>query len=248
MPKLKAYHRPSTLDEALKLLSRSNVQTAVIGGGTYITAHMSDSVDEAVDLQALGLTQISLNGDRLTLGAMVRLQGLVEDGRIENLLREIVYREGPNTFRHAATLGGVIVGASSESELLAALLVSQAQVQVQSTQGSQQIPLADFLRDVPAALNGGLVTAVSITTGGKAASARVARTPADAPIVAAVARQDGNGKIYLALCGVAATPILIEPDQVAGLNPPGDFRGSSDYRRQMAITLAQRVINEVTGK
>ncbi|MFN8458306.1 MAG: hypothetical protein U0401_27250 [Anaerolineae bacterium] len=55
MPKIKAYHRPSSLDEALKLLSRSNVSTAVIAGGTYITAHMDDSIDEAVDLQALGL-------------------------------------------------------------------------------------------------------------------------------------------------------------------------------------------------
>lgn len=245
MPKLKAYHRPSNLDEALKLLARSNVSTAVIGGGAYITAHMDDSIDEAIDLQALGLTQLNLNGDRLTLGAMVRLQTLIEDNRIPNWLREIAGREGPNTFRHVATIGGVVVGANTESELLAALLVSEAQVQVQSTRGSQSFALADFLRDVPAALNGGLVTAVSVATGGKAASARVARTPADAPIVAAVARQDTNGKLHLALCGVAATPILTDPDKVAGLNPPADFRGSSEYRRQMAVTLAARVVAEL---
>lgn len=245
MPILKAYHRPSTLDEALKLLSRSNISTAVIGGGTYITAHMDDSVDEAVDLQALGLTQLHLSGDRLTLGAMVRLQTLIEDNRIPGWLREATGREGPNTFRHAATVGGVVVGANAESELLAALLVSETQVQVQSTRGSQSFALADFLRDVPAALNGGLVTAVSLATGGKAASARVARTPADAPIVAAVARQDANGKIHLALCGVAATPVLIEPDVVASLNPPADFRGSTEYRRHMAQTLAARVVAEL---
>ncbi|MFN8458307.1 MAG: FAD binding domain-containing protein [Anaerolineae bacterium] len=142
-------------------------------------------------------------------------------------------------------MGGVVVGANPESELLAALLVGEAQVQVQSMRGSRQIPLADFLRDVPAALNGGLVTAVSLATGGKAASARVARTPVDTPIVAAVARQDTNGQLHLALCGVAATPVLIEPDAVAGLNPPADFRGSSEYRRQMAQTLAARVVAEL---
>lgn len=245
MPKLKAYHRPSNLDEAIKLLSRSDVSTAVIGGGTYITAHLSDSVEEAVDLQALGLTQLHLNGDRLSLGAMVRLQTLIEDNRIPTWLREGTQREGPNTFRHAATIGGVAVGANPESELLAALLVSEAQVQVQSVQGSQNFSLADFLRNVPGALNGGLVTAVSVATGGKAASARVARTPADAPIVAAVARQDTNGKLHLALCGIAVTPILIEPDAIPGLNPPADFRGSSEYRRHMAQTLAARVVAEL---
>ncbi len=247
MPKLKAYHRPSRLDEALKLLSRPNVATAVIAGGTYLTAHLGDSVDEAVDLQALGLTQIHLSGDRLSLDAMVRLQTLIEDSRIPSWLHEAAYREGPNTFRHAATIGGVVVGAGAESELLAALLVSEAQVQVQSVRGSQQIPLADFLSNVPAALNGGLVTAVSAATGGESASARVARTPADSPIVAAVARRDAHGKIHLALCGVAATPILIEPDQVAGLTPPADFRGSSEYRRHMAITLAGRVMAELNS-
>jgi CO/xanthine dehydrogenase FAD-binding subunit len=29
------------------------------------------------------------------------------------------------------------------------------------------------------------------------------------------------------------------------INPSGDFRGSSAYRRQMAAVLAQRVVHEV---
>ncbi|MBE7470293.1 MAG: hypothetical protein DPW09_27775 [Anaerolineae bacterium] len=248
MPQIKAYHRPANLEEAIRLLARTGVNTAVVGGGAYITAHLDELVDEVVDLQAVGLTEVSYSGDRLTLGAMVRLQTIVEDSQAPALLREAAHREGPNTFRHAATVGGVVVGAGKESEFLAALLVSEAEVQMQSSRGSKSLPLAGFLRDVAGSLEGGIVTAVSLATTGNTASARVGRTPADQPIVAAAARMAANGQIYLALCGVAATPILVDPDNVKGaINPPADFRGSSEYRRQVAATLAKRVVNEVSS-
>ncbi len=248
MPKLKAYHRPASLDEALRLLSRHGVNTAIVAGGTYINAHLDTMVDEVIDLQAVGLTEASYSSDRLTLGAMVRLQSIVEDSQAPALLRETAHREGPNTLRHAASVGGIVVGASKESELLAALLVFEAEVQIQSTHGSKRLPLTDFLRDGPAALDGGIVTAVSLATTGKTASARVGRTPADQPIVAAVARLDPNGKLHLALCGVAHTPVLVDPHNVkAAVNPLGDFRGSSEYRRHMAATLAERVMGEVSS-
>lgn len=246
MPQIKVYHRPTNLEEAIRLLARTGVNTAVVGGGTYITAHLDELVDEVVDLQAVGLTEVSYQGDRLTLGAMVRLQTIVEDAQAPALLREAAHREGPNTFRHAATVGGVVVGAGKESEFLAALLVSEAEIQIQSSRGSKSLPLTDFLRDVAGSLEGGIITAISLATGGKTASARVGRTPADQPIVAAAARMAANGQIYLALCGVAATPILVDPNNVKGaINPPADFRGSSEYRRQVAATLAKRVVNEV---
>ncbi|NJN92938.1 MAG: hypothetical protein HC875_02035 [Anaerolineales bacterium] len=246
MPQIKAYHRPANLEEAIRLLARTGVNTAVVGGGTYITAHMDERVDEVVDLQAVGLTEVSYQDDRLTLGAMVRLQTIVEDTQAPALLREAAHREGPNTFRHAATVGGVVVGAGKESEFLTALLVSEADVQIQSSRGNKSVPLADFLRDVPGSLAGGIITAVSLATSGKTASARVGRTPADQPIVAAAARLSSNGQVHLALCGVAATPILVDPNNVKGtINPPADFRGSSEYRRQIAATLAKRVVSEV---
>ena len=74
----------------------------------------------------------------------------------------------------------------------------------------------------------------------------MARTPADAPIVAAVARRTPDQQTLLALCGVAQTPVLVDPDDVAdSIDPPGDFRGSAEYRRAMALTLTQRVLEEI---
>jgi CO/xanthine dehydrogenase FAD-binding subunit len=145
-------------------------------------------------------------------------------------------------------VGGVIAGHDKESEFLAALLVYEAEVQVQTTAGVKNISLTNFLRDVPAALGDGLITTVTLNTLGKTASDRVARTPADKPIVAAIARLGYDGQLRLALCGVANTPVLVEPDNVkAAINPPDDFRGSREYRRQMAAMLAKRVIKAVSN-
>ncbi|MEW5957776.1 MAG: FAD binding domain-containing protein [Chloroflexota bacterium] len=82
MPQLKAYHRPRHVAEVLQLLARPGVNTAIIGGGTYLTARLPELVDEVVDLQAVtGLDTITYTGQGVTLGAMVRLQTIVDDER-----------------------------------------------------------------------------------------------------------------------------------------------------------------------
>jgi CO/xanthine dehydrogenase FAD-binding subunit len=43
----------------------------------------------------------------------------------------------------------------------------------------------------------------------------------------------------LAASGVAAVPVVV--DDPGALQPPGDFRGSADYRRSLATTLTARV-------
>ncbi|HSM55675.1 MAG TPA: FAD binding domain-containing protein [Candidatus Sulfomarinibacteraceae bacterium] len=242
---LQAYHRPESVEAALALLGRSHVRTAVIAGGTHITPRLKEDVDEVVDLQAVGRDEVQHTETGMTVGAMVRLQSIVDDENAPELLRQTAHSVGPNTFRHQGTVGGAFVAADATSELLAALLVHQAQVTVANDDGERQMSLSEFLSDTTKALNGGLLTSVSLVKTGTAARARVARTPADAPIVAAAGRRDTGGALYLALCGVASTPILADPDDLDTLTPPADFRGSSEYRREMAKVLAERVLREV---
>jgi hypothetical protein len=67
--------------------------------------------------------------------------------------------------------------------------------------------------------------------------------------VAALARRTPEGKLLLALCGVDAVPVLVDPANVkAGIKPPDDFRGSREYRRQMAAVLAKRVVDAVNSE
>ncbi|MCO6453265.1 MAG: FAD binding domain-containing protein [Caldilineales bacterium] len=236
---IKTYHRPASVEAALELLARPGVHSAVLAGGTHLNAH-ADGVDEVVDLQAVGLEGIRMAGGRLTVRSMTRLQALVDAELAPDLIRHTAHSEGPNTFRNQATVGGVVAGADAESELLAALLVFEADVRVQNQTTTRIIALPDFLADVVGALDGGIITEITLATGGKTAGERVTRTPADKPIVAVVGRKTGDGRILFAACGVAPSPILIDPDQLDSLDPPADFRGSSEYRREMVGVLARR--------
>ena len=92
---------------------------------------------------------------------------------------------------------------------------------------------------------GAFVTAVVIETEGTCAAARTGRTAADRPIVAAYARRTPDSETRLALAGVARRPVLVNPDELDELEPPDDFRGSSEYRRALAHTLAARALEGV---
>ena len=60
---------------------------------------------------------------------------------------------------------------------------------------------------------------------------------------AAFARATDGGQ-RIALTGVAPTPVLVQPGDE--LDPVGDFRGSSDYRRALADVLMARVVERIS--
>jgi CO/xanthine dehydrogenase FAD-binding subunit len=246
MASIQAYHRPQTLTEALQLLARKEVRTALVAGGTSLVPELdAREVEEVVDLQDICPRAIELEGDRLAFDSLVRLQTLVDDERVPPLLRDGAFREGPNTFRHQATVGGVIASAHWESELLAALLVQDAVVTLETPDGRHTLTLGDYLSEIAGELQTAIITQVTVATGGQTGQARVARTPLDTAIVAALARRDEQGELWLALTGVAATPVLVAPEDVETLDPPGDFRGSKAYRQEMATILSHRALAQL---
>jgi CO/xanthine dehydrogenase FAD-binding subunit len=238
MLQLVGYHRPETLAEAVRLLDEPN--RMVLAGGTAIRHSCDGEPVELVDLQALGLDQIVPRGAVLHLGATVRLQSLVDSEAVPRLIRKAAGAEQPSTLRSLATVGGTIGAADAESLLIAALLVLDATVQFADGRSDE---LAHVLEAGLSA--SGLIVGVSVSTYGDTAMATTGRTPADTPIVAAMARSTGQG-IRLALTGVAATPVLAESDSLDLLEPPGDFRGSTEYRRHLATVLSARVLEELS--
>lgn len=243
MALVSAYRRPATLTEALALLGRPG--TVVLGGGTMVTTTAAGPV-VMVDLQDLGLGRIEVTaGGRVRAGAMVTLGRLGGSPAAPAAVREAARRELPSTLRAQATLGGCVATGAADSELLATLLVHDCSVTVTGRGGTREFTLAEILGSLPLAA-GWIVTAVSFAAGGVTRAARTARTRADRPIVAAVARLTGDGERRLALAGVATAPVLADPaDPAAGLEPPGDFRGSPEYRRLLAAVLAARALEAI---
>ncbi|MBE2223919.1 MAG: FAD binding domain-containing protein [Anaerolineae bacterium] len=259
-----AYYRPNNLSDALRLLQQAN--TVPLAGGSKLLA--ADITDAVVDLQELGLNQTVVADDQLKVGATMTLAALTAVLQEEAaptpapLLLKAIHQAGPNTYRNAATLGGSIASRLADSELLAALLVLDATL-VLNTPDTVQMSLADYLGAAERPF--GLITAITIPwQTGRFASERVARTPGDYPIVSVTLWQADGASANLAATGIAARPIRLheaEKALVAGVDGvddssvetavaaakaqcthPGDFRGDTSYRADMVAVLTRRVV------
>lgn len=235
------YWRPLSIGQAFELLGRPGA--VVLGGGTKLQSEPSDAAVEVVDLQALRLDGIvPAEHDTLSIGSMTTLQQVADSDDVPDVVREAARREQPSTLRTQATVGGCIATGDPESELLAVLLVHEAIVRMDGWTGVEERPLDAVLAHLPLPAST-ILLGVTITTSGVAAVSRTARTNADRAIVAAAARQAG-GERHIALAGVAARPVLA--DGVGDLDPIGDFRGSSEYRRALAAIHLARVAEAIS--
>ena len=241
MTRIHSYHRPSSIEDALALLARPEVTTWPLGGGTVVNGLPETTPDEVVDLQDLGLTEVSRDGATLTFGAMARLQDVVDHEWTPPALRELAHRHAPNPIRNVATVGGTVAAGDWQNGFLAGLVAYGANVRVATAAESIGFPITEILAD-RSRLSGAIVTDVSIDLNGTGAPAGTARTPADTPIVLVAGHRTSGGVTTLAATGVAASPVVIDLERLDDLDPPADFRGSVEYRRHLAGVLGARVV------
>ena len=240
MTVLSQYQRPATLHDALELLSRDG--SMVLAGGTGVNAGQRPTAAMLVDLQALGLDVVHVADDGvLVVGATARLGDLATTAAAPLWLRDLARKELPSALRTLATVGGTVVAGGWESALVAGLLACDAVVTMVGREGTTQLGLAALLADLDL-IAGCIITAVRLDTTGSASVHTTARTIADRPIVACIARHTATG-VRVAMSGVAATPVVV--DDVEQLAPPGDFRGSAGYRLHLARVLCTRALIEL---
>ena len=258
---LAEYHRPKTLANALELLSDRTSRRLPLAGGTHLVGALETrqrrDVDGVVDLAALNLSYVQQADASLRVGAMTTLTELVEHPLSATLaggiLSETARFEGPHNLRNAATAGGLIALAEPDSELFAALLALNTAIVTVDRDGVESCrQLEDFALSLPGlAERPILITEIRLPLGPAACGhARIARTPMDRCIVAAVvvaavngqpsqsgpATAEGDNATRTALCGVGPRPRLAGGPLV----PKGDYKGSAEYRSAMAEVVVRR--------
>lgn len=237
MHQLVGYHRPNSITDAVDLLDGPD--RIALAGGTSISHDGGGDPVELVDLQSLGLSDISANGSHVEIGATATLQSLVDSDLIPELVRVAAKSDQPSTLRSLATVGGSVGAADGESVLVAALLVHEATV---TFADGRSLALDEVLAD--GLSQGDLILGVSIDSGGATAMAATGRTPQDVPIVGVVGRAGPDGT-RLAASGVGPVPQLISENSIGQLDPPDDFRGTAAYRTHLIEVLTARVLGEL---
>jgi CO/xanthine dehydrogenase FAD-binding subunit len=238
------YHRPATLDEATSLLGTSGAYVIVEGTAPSSTAPPHATI--AIDLQSLNLDDIEVTGGRLLIGSMTTLSDLSSSPLAPPMIAELASREHPSTIRNAATIGGVIATNDPESELLAGLVAFDASVTIAREAAIHDHPVESTL-DNPQLIADSIIIDVSIEVRGTAVAHRTGRTPMDRPIVMVVGHKAPDGDIRLAATGVDTHVIAMSPEETETLDPPSDFRGTSQYRKALATVLTKRVVSDLSG-
>ena len=242
------YHRPQTLDEALTLLTQPN--TFPLGGGTLLSHPMTDATRvSVVDLQALGLDSLRVNGNEFQIGATCTLQSLLESEHCPAALKTAIKLEAPINIRNSATVAGTLVASDGRSPFATSLLAMDAKITIVNPK-SEIINIGEFLPLRPR----GLITLITIPLNVKFAFEFVSKTPADKPIVAAALSQWNSGRTRLALCGYGKSPILaMDGTEAEGLesaarnayHEANDEWASAEYRMDVAATLAKRCLENI---
>jgi len=247
------YYRPQTLEEALKLLSQPH--TLPLGGGTRLT-QPADNSFSVVDLQALGLNKLRKNGNNLEIGAAVTLQTLLDSPYAPPALKHAIQLDAPLNLRNLGTVAGALVTCDGRSTFGTMLLALDANCSLASPQSDPPgtiatIRLGDLLPFRDSLMSGKLITNIEIPLNVKVAFEKVARTPADKPIVCAALAQWPSGRTRLALGGWGLAPRLAmdgnEPGGVQGAArnvcaEAGDEWASPEYRQEIAGILAKRCL------
>jgi len=231
-------HRPTELAEALRLLARARPHTVPLGGGTTLAGGPGPGVEALVDLSALGLDGVGVEGSDLVLGATTTLQALSDDPLVRRLwwgvLATAARVSASHLLRNAATLGGTLAtGPAARADLGVVLLALEARVRALGPDGQERwlamaelaggLPAPALLMEVRVPGADGPDRAATPTDPGAstlgAAFARVARTAGDLALVhaaAVVESTPGHGsRVRLAVGGVDWPPARLPGAEAA---------------------------------
>ena len=254
------YARPSSVDDALRLLGEHDGARALAGGQTLINVMKARaaSPDVLVDLNGLGeLSGIELGADgTLEIGAMTTYTEIVEsaEAKARPILGEVCAQIADVQVRNRGTIGGNVCSNDPTNHLPPLLVAFGAAMTIRGSGGERSVPAEEFFLGVymTAAGPGELLTKLTIPAGKGDGFASLPIGRDGTCIVSAAASLDGGAPRVTIGC-VDAVPVVVEPasaDETAvrdavrgvGLEPPSDVHGSADYRRHLAELLAVRAV------
>jgi len=142
------YFKPTSVEEAVKLLARYNDKGAAIAGGTDVLAMKDPRIEALIDITDLGLNYIKSDSQGLRIGATTTLADIETSPILSkspyNIIAQAAHEIGTPLIRNLGTIGGNLCNASPSADSPPTLLVLGAKLKLVSTLKSREVPLDEF--------------------------------------------------------------------------------------------------------
>ena len=216
------YHAPTTVEEALRLLSEAGDDAKIIAGGQSLLPVLRlrlAAPEVVIDLAKIdSLRGVRDDGEVIVIGAMTSHHDVTHDPIIAEharLLTEAVHTVADPQVRHRGTFGGACVHADPASDIPGPALALGAEFVIVGPGGQRTVAAPDFFQDLFTTAVGEdeILTEVRIPkhTGWGAAYEKFVRVAHQWAIVAVAAtvRVEGDriGEAKLALTNMGSTPV-----------------------------------------
>ena len=149
------HHAPTTLDEAVQLLSDAGEDAKVLAGGQSLIPVLRlrlAAPETVIDLDRVDeLRGIRLDGDTLVIGAMTPHHEVATDELVRQharVLAEAAATVADPQVRHRGTLGGALAHADPAGDMPAPMLALDGEMVIVGPGGRRTLPAADFLEDL----------------------------------------------------------------------------------------------------
>lgn len=166
------YFAPTTVDEALELLTRYGDEAKILAGGQSLIPMMKLRIASPrflIDVNGIAsLSGFRRDGDRLVLGALCRHADIAGSPIVHEhlpLMSDAANVTADVQVRNRGTIAGSLAHADPAGDWPTALRALDTEVTMTGVAGSRTVPLGDFLVDAYTTLLGSdeIVTAISIT-------------------------------------------------------------------------------------
>jgi carbon-monoxide dehydrogenase medium subunit len=225
------YHAPTSLDEAVALMSTLD-NAKVIAGGQSLVAMMNFRYampDHLIDLGNItGLSGLHFEAQTLRIGSMTRQRELEFSIPLANkvpLLKAALAHVGHRQTRNRGTLGGSLAHADPAAELPTVCLALDAEIEIAGANGTRIVPMREFSAGFMTTALGydEILLAVHIRPwpeGHGYSFREYARRHGDFAVAGAAVLLDANNdgvieRAAVALCGVTDRPIRRDEAEAA---------------------------------
>ncbi len=270
------YHRPDSLEGVMSLIREHGDEARVMAGGHSLIPMMKlrmAEVPHLIDLQAIdSLRGIRIDGDKITLGAMVTQHELIDHAELATkapILREAALQIADPQVRYMGTVGGNVANGDPGNDMPGLMQCLDAQFTLHGPEGTRTVAARDFYEAayMTARTDEEVLTEVTFAaTGGGYAYEKQKRKIGDyATAAAAVLISKSGGQVSaasVAMTNLSDVPVfsqgaadaLVGTDcgdaavdaavaaALAEIDPTEDNRGPVAFKRHVAGIIIARTI------